>query len=65
MAHLRKDSRSPNWLIQFRWAGNSFSKSCKTASKRRAEAIQGRVEETLRLLNQGQIVMPDDADPGT
>jgi integrase len=64
MASLHKDERSGNWIIMFRWSGKQFRKSCDTSSEDDASETKVRVEGTIRLLKQGRIEIPQDADPG-
>src|SRR5690242_12027588 len=64
MASLHKDARTGNWIIMFRWGGKQFRKSCETPSESDASETKVRVEGTVRLLKQGRIEIPKDADPG-
>ena len=64
MASLHQDERTGNWIIMFRWGGQQFRKSCETPSKSDATETKVRVEGTIRLLKQGRIEIPKDADPG-
>lgn len=63
MAHLRCDPKSGIFSIRFRYAGHSFNRSLKTRDSHEAEAISGRIRETILLLERGRIEMPYDADP--
>ncbi|QDT91722.1 tyrosine-type recombinase/integrase [Gimesia algae] len=63
MAHLRRDSKSGNYFIRFRYAGRSFNRSLKTPHEYEAEAFRGRIEETILLIERGRIEMPNDVDP--
>lgn len=63
MASLRRDPESGNFFIRFRHLGRSFNRSLKTPHEAEAQAIRGRIEETILLLERGRIEMPDDADP--
>ncbi len=49
----------------FRWVGKQYRRSCETRSEKEAQDIKARIEGTIRLLKQGRIQMPKDADPGT
>jgi len=65
MASIHRDDRTGIWLVMFRWGGAQFRRSCETRSEKEARDICARVEGTIRLLKQGRISIPDDADPGT
>ena len=62
MASLHRDSRTGNWIVMFRWAGNQYRRSCKTDSSVDAKACEARIEDTIRLLEQGRLEIPADAD---
>ena len=64
MASIEYDEASGRYRIRFRYAGKPYKRSLKTSEKREAEAIVGRVEETIRLLERGRLDIPLDADPG-
>ncbi len=64
MASVRQDGRSGQYLILFRYGGRQFQRSLKTGSQKRANAICGRVEETLQLLQLGRLEIPSEADAG-
>ncbi len=63
MTHIRQDKISGNYFIRFRYGGSSFNRSLKTDIRREANAVRGRVEETILLLERGRIEMPHNADP--
>lgn len=63
MASLRRDPESGNFFVRFRYSGCSFNRSLKTPHENEAQAIRGRIEETILLLERGRIEMPGDADP--
>ena len=63
MASLHRDDRTGNWIVAFRWGGRQYRRSSKTDSRREARETESRVEETIRLLEQGRLEMPADADP--
>jgi integrase len=65
MATIIKDPKSGNWRVAFRYGGQQFTRSLKTEDEREADAIKGRIEETLTLVQRGRIVVPEGADPGT
>lgn len=64
MASYRHDKRSGRFLVVFRYCGRQFQRTLKTASRRQAQAAAARVEDTIRLIEQGRIEVPDDVDPG-
>jgi integrase len=53
---------SGNYKVVFRIGSHRFKKSLKTKDRRRAETLAGRVEENLRLVESGRLVIPDTAD---
>jgi hypothetical protein len=63
MASLRRDPKSGNFFIRFQYAGRPFNRSLKTKENREAQAIRGRIAETLLLLERGRLKIPEDADP--
>ena len=64
MANLELDEASGRYRIRFRHAGKAFKRSLKTGDRREAEAVLGRVEETIRLLERGRLDLPRNSDPG-
>ena len=64
MASLELDKPSGRFRIRFRYAGEAYKRSLETDDRREAQAVLGRVEETLRLLNRGRLELPSTADPG-
>ncbi len=65
MASIKTDPRTGNWLLSFRYGGRQFCRSTGTYNRGEARSIKARVEDTIRFLKQGRIVMPPDAEPGT
>ena len=65
MASVSVDPVSNQFHIRFRFAGQAFKRSLKTANLREASAALARVEETLSLLQRGVVELPADADPAT
>ncbi len=49
---------SGNFHITFHFGGKRFKRSLKTKDKRQTQAIQARLEETIRLVQLGRIKMP-------
>jgi hypothetical protein len=62
MASLQFDRASKRWQIRFYFAGLEYKRSLKIKSERQAQSIQGRVEETIRLLESGRLELPAGAD---
>lgn len=62
MASLRKDPVSGIFRIRFRFDQRAFNRSLKTKDKKNARSILARVEETIRLIEQGRIEIPANAD---
>lgn len=65
MASLERDRVSGRYRIRFRYGGQAYKRSTNTSDKREARSVQGRVEETIRLIERGRLVPPPHADPGT
>lgn len=64
MASVWADKRSGNWLIKFRLGGTPFTRSCLTTNEVAAKRIKASVEETIRFLNTGRLVIPNEVvDP--
>ena len=64
MASIQQDPQSKNYRIRFRFGGRRYFRSLKTTEIKVARSVLGRVEETLRLLDQGRLEIPAKADPG-
>jgi integrase len=65
MASVSFDPASNQFHIRFRFAGQAFKRSLKTAIQKEATAALARVEETLSLLQRGVLELPAEADPAT
>lgn len=65
MATISKDPQSGNYNVRFRYGERAYRRSLKTPSKKEALSALGRVEETMRLLARGSLLMPPEADPAT
>src|SRR5262245_58903811 len=63
MAFLQHDEASGRCRIRFYFGSQEFKRSIKTKDAQTALGIQGRVEETIRLLEQGRLEIPTGADP--
>lgn len=61
MAWIQKD-RSDNYHVCFRLGDRKFKRSLKTASQSQAESAKGRIEESMRLVDRGYLVIPAGAD---
>lgn len=62
MAWLEK--RSDTYRIVFRYDGRKFRHELKTESEREANALLGRLEENLILLERGKLLPPADGNLG-
>ncbi len=63
MASLQFDELSGRYRIRFYYGGVEYKRSIKTMHKKTAFGIQARIEETIRLLEQGRLEIPPGADP--
>lgn len=63
MASLHKDKKSPNYSIRFRYDGRNINRSLGIGDRRKADGIRLRIDETLRLLENGRIEIPLGSDP--
>src|SRR6266704_3490088 len=63
MAFLQHDETSGRYRIRFYYGGQEFKRSIKTKDQKTALHSQARVEETIRLLEQGRMEVPPGADP--
>lgn len=64
MATLEYDENSKRYRVRFRYGERPFKRSLKTTDCREAHDVLGRINDTVRMLEQGRIKMPPDADPG-
>jgi integrase len=64
MASIHLDRKSGYYYIRFRHGEMSFKRSLKTRDRREANAIRGRVTETILLVERGRLEIPSNADPG-
>lgn len=64
VAYLRKDNRTGNWFVCFRWNNAQHNKSCSTTKRSEADLIRLRVKDTIQLLRTGRIQLPGEVDPG-
>ena len=48
--------------ICFRYGKQRFKRSLQTTDRRKADAAAVRVAENIRLVNQGRMELPEDAD---
>jgi integrase len=65
MASLSLDAKSGYYRIVFWFGGRQYRRSLRVRDEGRAEAMRGRVEDTLSLIQTGRLSIPTDADPGT
>lgn len=65
MAWLEFDNAAERYRIGFRFDGRQYKRSLKTADRREANALLGRIEETILLIERGRLELPPDVDPAT
>lgn len=65
MASIKQDPQSRVFRIRFRFAGRRVNRSLRTKDRKVARSVLGRVEETLRLIEQGRLEIPLKTDPAT
>jgi len=56
---------SGHYQIAFRFGDRKFKKSLRTASKHDAQSACLRIEENIRLVEQGRMTIPSDANVAT
>ena len=61
MAWLERKDNGP-FHLGFRFAGERYKPSLETTDKEEAEARRQRLEENIRLVKNGRLLLPDDAD---
>lgn len=64
MAWLQADP-SGNYHLSFRFGGRKFKRSLHTTSKSEAEGRRLRLEENIRFVESGRVVIPAEADVPT
>jgi len=64
MASLLQDP-SGHYHVTFRFGGRRFKRSVRTKHERKAIAAASHVEENIRLISEGRMVIPDGADVPT
>jgi hypothetical protein len=62
VATISQDPASKKYRIHFRFGGQQFQKSLKTSDEKEARAALGRIELTLRELENGRMTLPEGAD---
>jgi len=62
MAWLER--RGENYRIKFRYGGKNYQHALKTGSQREAEALLGRLEDNLILMERGKLEPPRDGELG-
>src|SRR4051812_22694108 len=50
------------FTIHWRFGGRQFNQTAGTGSRDEAEAIRGRIDDTMRALKEGWLTLPDGAD---
>src|SRR5262245_53747003 len=63
MASLQLDEASGRYRLRFYFGGQEYKRSIKTRDPKTARGIPARVEDTIRLIEQGRLEIPGDADP--
>lgn len=63
MANLSADPKSGVYRIRFRFNGLYANRSLKTKSISVARSIESRINETIRLIDQGRLEIPPKVDP--
>jgi len=63
MASIQRVKNSPNYTIRFRYQGRNVHRSLGADDRRIAAGICSRVEETIRLLENGRLEIPFGVDP--
>jgi hypothetical protein len=63
MAWLEQHPVAGTYQLVFRIGGTKFKRSLKTADSREAAARLARVEENIRLVESGRLVLTEHADP--
>ncbi len=63
VASLEFDKTSQCYRIRFRFAGRAFKRSLATSNRRLALATLARAEETLALIANDRLEVPEDVDP--
>ena len=62
MAWLEK--RGDKFRIKFRYCGKNYQHALKTKVQREAEALLGRLEDNLILMERGKLEPPQDGELG-
>ncbi|MCI0332110.1 MAG: site-specific integrase, partial [Planctomycetes bacterium] len=65
MAWLEQHPISGTYQLNFRLGGAKFKRSLKTSDEREAATRQARVEENIRLVEAGRLVLPEHGDPAS
>lgn len=53
---------SGSYHVAFRYLGRKYRRTLRTGDRREAECLLARVEDNLRLIERGRIVIPSDVD---
>ena len=65
MASLEHDAEAGRYLARFRFCGREYKRSLKTGDRKEANALLGRIEYTVQLIERGELEIPANADPAT
>src|SRR4051794_123063 len=64
MAHFDYDPNTRRYHIRFRFEGKPYKRSLPLEGDGEAEQVCGTIEETIKDLKRGRIVIPEGAEPG-
>src|SRR5439155_8403929 len=56
------DKRGQNFRLVFQVGGQTFKRSLGTSDRREAEGMVALVERRIKMVERGEIAVPDDAD---
>lgn len=59
------ENRSGHYHVVFRFGGKKFTRSLETDNEREADRLRTNLEQTIRDVKSGRMVIPDDADIAT
>ena len=57
-----EQTRNGYYQVAFRFSGERFKKALHTQNERTATARLHRLDENIRLVERGRLIVPDDAD---
>lgn len=65
MAWLERDRADGPFSVVFRVGSRRIKRSARTSNEREASEVALRVERRLRLIEEGELVVPEDVDVAT